>query len=76
MRVDRGRRDYVHKADKESKGELEGRKWTGGLYTVGKRMDERFVLSRKRMDRGQAVVASKDPIKNLSFDDFRNFGPH
>lgn len=36
MRVDRGRRVYVHEADKESKDEVEGRKWTGGLYTVGK----------------------------------------
>jgi len=33
MRVDRG---CVHEADKESIDELEGRKWTGGLYTGGK----------------------------------------
>lgn len=32
MRVDRG---CVHEADKESIDELEGRKWTGGLYTIG-----------------------------------------
>ena len=31
--VDRGREIYVHKADKEN--ELEGRKWTGGSYSVG-----------------------------------------
>ena len=33
MRVDRS---CVHEAHKESIDELEGRKWTGGLYTVGK----------------------------------------
>lgn len=36
IRVNRGRKAYVHEADKESKVELEGRKWTGGLYTVGR----------------------------------------
>ena len=33
MRVDKG---CVHEADKESIDELEGRKWTGDLYTGGK----------------------------------------
>ncbi len=27
----------VHEADKESKDELEGRKWTGGLYMMNYR---------------------------------------
>ncbi len=36
IRVDRGRGVYVHEADKESKNELEGRKWTGGSFSVGR----------------------------------------
>ncbi len=36
IRVDRDRGVYVHEADKESKNELEGRKWTGGSYSVGR----------------------------------------
>ena len=36
MSMDRGCRVYVHEADKGSRNELEGRKWTGAWYTVGK----------------------------------------
>ncbi len=48
--MDRGRGIYVHEADKEN--ELEGRKC------------RRFVLGRERMDRRQAVVASKNQIQH------------
>ena len=36
IRVNRGRGVYVHKADKKNKNELEGRDWTGGLYSEGR----------------------------------------
>ena len=52
MVVDRGRGVYVLKADKESKDELKRKK-----------VDRRFVPGRKRMDRRQAGVASKDQIQ-------------
>ncbi len=34
--MDRGRGVYVHEADKESKNELEGGKWTGGSFKEGR----------------------------------------
>lgn len=53
--MDNWREVYVqHMANKESKNELEGRK------------DKRFVPGRKRRDRRQVVIASKDQIQHPS----------
>ena len=45
----------------KNKNELKGRDWRGGLYWKEK-VDRRFVLGRKRMDRRQAVVACKQSL--------------
>ena len=50
--MDRGRGIYVHETDKKSIDELKRRK-----------VDRRSVRSRKRVDRRQAGVASKDQIQ-------------
>ena len=50
--MDRGRGIYVHKTDKKSIYELKRRK-----------VDRRSVRNRKRVDRRQAGIASKDQIQ-------------
>ena len=52
IRMDRGRGIYVHETDKKSIDELKRRK-----------VDRRSVRSRKRVDRRQAGIASKDQIQ-------------
>ena len=55
IRVDMGRGIYVHETDKKSIDELKRRK-----------VDRRSVRSRKRVDRRQAGVASKDQIQQYT----------
>ena len=52
--MDRGRGIYVHKTDKKSIYELKRRK-----------VDRRSVRNRKRVDRRQAGIASKDQIQQF-----------
>ncbi len=44
---------------------------------VGKRIDKRFILDRKRMEQEAGCGATiKDQIQHLFFDDFGDFGPY
>lgn len=52
IKVSRGCRVYIHKVDKENK------KWTRK-----NKIDKKFVLARNRIDKRQAVVASKNQIQ-------------
>lgn len=63
MSVDRSRRACVHEADKESRDEQEGRKWTGGLYSVGKEWLARIKSNRPDIASPTAVASrfSKNP---------------
>ena len=56
--MDRGRRVYVHEADMESKYELSRRKKVDRRFVYERKgMNSSFVLSRRRMDRRQAMIA-------------------
>ena len=55
-------RSSVHEADKESIGELVGKKWTGASYVIGEEWTGGRLGSlagKRRMDRRQAGVASR-----------------
>ena len=65
--VDRGRGVYVHKADKESKKELEGRKWTGGSYSVGREGTRGRLWSL-------AMIKSNSRYVQTDFKDLSTYG--